>query len=372
MFRKNMVIFGSIIACILLIIYSKDAMSAALNAFQLWLNKLFPALFPFFVCSSVLQKAGLLNLSSKTLDKISKALRLPSSALPVALLSCVSGAPSGARMCGMLVDDGRMTGDDANLIAPICNMASPMFIAGSLSIGMLGSPKLAYPVLMAQYTSMFLLLSVCGRFKKRNAKAQSALPISLNSTNLKNILPSAIYESILAILTILGTITFFLVMMRLLSSIQAIKHILLQGINLLGKVGISKSICAPFFTGVLEMTAGCQAIEPAALNVRQVAGLCAFITSFSGGCVYIQSLSFVSLNPKKYFGIKGLHGILAGIIAYIMAPLFICGDTLVFAEQIDKAGFLSNAASGAAILASSLLSVAVIFLISAGISKRTQ
>lgn len=59
---------------ILIIIFSHTAVSAANKGMQLWLNVVFPSLFPFFVASQLLNKTGMIKAIGILLEPIMRPL----------------------------------------------------------------------------------------------------------------------------------------------------------------------------------------------------------------------------------------------------------------------------------------------------------
>ncbi|MBQ2270873.1 MAG: hypothetical protein II335_03720, partial [Firmicutes bacterium] len=78
----------------------------------------------------------------------------------------------------------------------------------------------------------------------------------------------------------------------------------------------------PMITGALEMTLGCQAAASAEkITILGRISLCAFLVSFGGMSIAGQSLSMLAgsgIGARDYMQIKLSHGILAGILTYLL------------------------------------------------------
>lgn len=59
----------ALLLCLLLVCFYRPAMLAARDGFDLWLEVVMPALFPFMVCTSILQRSGTFNLNSNKRSK---------------------------------------------------------------------------------------------------------------------------------------------------------------------------------------------------------------------------------------------------------------------------------------------------------------
>lgn len=347
--------------CALLVYLSKDAMAAARDGFILWRDMVLPALFPFFVCTYILQKTNPFSRLS------SKKARPVVSSLPVLVMSCMSGAPSGARLCGMYAGGGQLDLGYGRNLAAVCNLASPVFIVGSLCLSMLDAPQLALPVALAHYLSAFLLypavflLSAPSREPlKTQAQCQPEY------AGLSKTIVDAIGNGMKAMLQILGTIIFFMVLIQVLERVRALAAVE----DVLTAAGLGGPALRPIFIGLLEMTNGCRALAAAQLPLGSAAAAAAFIITFGGVCVFIQSLAFIRLNPFRYLGIKLTQACLAALLAYLFSLLFLGSQSAVFTLTPDK--LKSNAMSATAILASSILASSVVYLYAAIAASRKR
>lgn len=196
--KRKLALFFCALTCALLIAFNSDAMAAAREGFSLWRDSVMPALLPFFVCTSLMRQMGALQRGN---------------AAALFALAFVSGAPGGARLSSQYAADGDV---DAGLtcLAASLNTISPMYIAGAFATGMLGAPQAAFPILTAQLLSALLTV-----FLVRKAYApvltasapEQALPFT-------RLFAASIAESVSSLLSICGTISFFLVLTRLLSA----------------------------------------------------------------------------------------------------------------------------------------------------------
>ena len=114
-----------VLLCGALIALNGEAAEAARSGFALWQNSVMPALLPFFVCTGLMRKLGLISLGN-----------------PAALmaLSFISGAPGGARLCAGIYGDSTQ---DNTVMAASLNALSPMFITGAFASSMLRCPQAA-------------------------------------------------------------------------------------------------------------------------------------------------------------------------------------------------------------------------------------
>lgn len=355
----------------LLAFFSPQVMRAASDGILLWADKVLPALFPFFIFSSMLCKCGMFDRPLT----FGKSRRFSTNAIALALVSFISGAPAGARLCGELSRRGVLCKSHAQRYCAVFNAASPMFICGTLCAGMLGMPWLAVPIMLSQLLSSISVLKLldllfpisCDHCKR------SAMPVEKGFASVLTSLPDSILDGVTSMLRIGGTIVFFSVLIELLKILGLFDAVssIVDALPFAGKNTAAVALAA--FIGSVEMVNGCLAISSLSISAQECAALCAGTISAGGICILMQSMSFIELNPIKYLGIKQAQGILAGLIAYFLTPLF-GGATAVFnASTLDIFG--SNLGAGALAMLCSAFALAIICLMSLfirSLSKRQQ
>ncbi len=350
----------ALILCLLLVCFYRPAMLAARDGFDLWLEVVMPALFPFMVCTSILQRSGTFNLNK---NKRSKG-RFSGPAVPLLLTCCISGAPSGARLSGMLMESGALCQRDAMRLSAICNLASPMFITGSLCTSMLGVPSLAVPICIAHYGSAFLTLLLSGLKNPYNGECnpKASNPHQTNCQKGPAVIASGIGDGVSAMLNICGTIIFFMVLICILRESGALDLISTVFSWLFSAVGLHSGLAEPFVVGLFEMTNGCRLLSGIAGPAHMIASVAAFMITFGGACVYIQSMSFIQLKTGQFFLLKLIQAVIAAVIAYLVTPLFISASVAASGTADD--GLLINAAATGLAIASSLLGIVSVLLLS--------
>ncbi len=336
--KRQVILFTlCVVCCALLVAYSASAMEAARQGFYLWRDSVLPALLPFFVCAYIMQGCGALKQRNL---------------LALYCLSMISGAPAGARLAGSL--DRDYTDQVAAL-----NAVSPMFIYGSFSTAMLGTPALAWPILLAQFLSAAIFLFFSGRSRKETLQAPPVRPFL-------SLLSDGLASGMSAMLNIGSAILCFMTLMALLNETGLLRLCLQPLSGLFEGLGLSPAIPEILLTGMLEMVTGTRALAQAGLPLRQAGALAAFFFSFGGICILAQSLAFARLRAGRYLLRKLLQGGLAGVLAYLLIPLFVPQAQSVFAP-ISSQGLLENVLSAAGIGAISLVAVSVILLLSAAL-----
>ena len=313
--------------CVLLLACSREALDSASEALSLWWTRVLPALFPFYVLTSLMNRFGLLDSLQK---------RLHSPFLPCFLLGAVAGYPTGARICRML---GR---ED---YAVCCNLCSPMFLLGVVAVGMCGNAGMFWPLAIAHYGSALILFALHGVFNRRPASGASApappLPIPEGG------MMADIAAGMQAMLSIGGCIVFFYVPVNTLLSVA-----------LRGRLPMFSTA----LIGIAELTSGCRHAVELGLPVNVLAGFLAFFVTFGGLCVFAQAMLVAGLNhPGEYLLGKAAQGCLAAVLAYLLAPLFI--DASVTALSNTAQPYAQNALIGLTFLVSACVGLVGCYLL---------
>ena len=207
-----------VLLCGALIALNGEAAEAARNGFALWQNSVMPALLPFFVCTGLMRKLGLISLGN-----------------PAALmaLSFISGAPGGARLCAGLYGD---SAQDNTVMAASLNALSPMFITGAFASSMLRCPQAAIPIVSAQLIAMLVFFIVALKTTPMPAHIEARE----GKANAGVLFAASVTEAAASLISICGMIVFFSVLMRMLEITGLLSIIawpLKQLILLLGGAG---------------------------------------------------------------------------------------------------------------------------------------
>ena len=279
--------------CVLLLVFAREALRCASEALALFFSRVLPALFPFYVLSSMLLRLGVF-------DRLRVFCKGPF--LPGFLTGAVAGNPVGARMSVLL---------GAEEYAAICNLCSPMFLLSVVAVGLCGNAALFWPLAIAHYGSALLLRPVIRALSKDAAGAQKQAtdekPAPQNDARVTDLFAD-VGEGVLAMLNIGGCIVFFYVLSRVL---------------LLALLPDRFPLLSAALVGLMEMTSGAAHIVSFSLPVPVQAGMFAFIVMFGGLCVFAQVMITAPLSrPGAYLRNKLMQGCLAGILAYLLTPLF--------------------------------------------------
>ena len=339
---------AALLCIALLLACSAQALAAARDALTLWWSAVLPSLFPFFVLVGLLQDYGMLDcLCQITCLLFPRSARLKAG-IPAFLLGALSGFPTGARVCAMLGQSG---------LSVYCNLCSPIFLLGVISVNLARDIRLFLPICIGHYGSALLLFLFSLCFPARDARAAFT---NEDATPAAGVI-GRIGEGMTAMLRIGGCIVFFSVLSALLCEIGLFP---LLG-RILAFTGAAPDVTVALLTGALEMTTGCAAIATLSLPSPVQAALYAATVSFGGICILAQTLMVARIErPLRYLAGKALQSALAGMLAFLLAPLFLQSDipTMQFP---DADTVMSNTVSGLSLLIASLVGVFGAYILSA-------
>lgn len=305
---KKIDIFFSlfIIYLIICIILSPSKfISSMLDGISVWTFNVLPSILPFMILTSTLLGLGFLERISKPFARpFSKIYRTSSNSGEIFLLSILSGYPIGSKMIAELYENGKISQNDAFKMSSFCSNSGPMFIIGSVGVGMLFCKTAGY-ILFLSHVFSALLNGLIYRNLKFPEHYLSQGSVEKKSLTFSDIISS----SISGILNIAVIISLFFVITTGLSP-------------LLSPLSPSAS---SFIKGILEMTQGCLSISKN-FSLKWSVPLCSFLISFGGISTICQSTIFLKkVNmPLWLFTLQKItQGIIALLISILLTRIFL-------------------------------------------------
>ena len=269
-----------------LILDSRTAIQGASEGISVCLHSVIPAMFPFFVLSSMM--TGSIS-GCRFLRPVGKLCRIPAGAESLFLTGLLSGYPNGARCIWQACRNGSLSRTDVERMMGFCCNAGPAFLFG-IGAALFDRTEVLVCLWMIHILSAvltgILLPGSCGRAES----IRPGKPVSLTD---------AVKKSTAAIAVVCGWILLFRVLGAFLD--RWVLWLFPETIQ----------IC---IRGSLELTNGFLAAknipEP---GIRFV--LCAAFLSFGGLCVAMQTRS-VSDSMGLYFPGKLLQTCISILLAW--------------------------------------------------------
>lgn len=319
-----------------LIVFSSTAVNAAAKGISLWMNIVFPSLFPFFVASELMNSTGFVKAAGVLLEPVMRPLfNVPGCGSFAFALGVTSGYPVGAKITAGMREEGLLSKPEAERLLAFSNNSGPLFIVGAVSVGMFKMPRLGL-LLLACHILACITVGILFRFyggketrikhtsgDRRLARFKKELLSGLKSkgSNFGSIFGDAIRNSITTILAIGGFIIFFSVIIHLLLEtgfIHSISGILAP---VLTPLGVHRDTVTALLSGSLEITTGTNMISKAAdVPLWQQLTAAAMIIGWAGFSVHAQVLSIVSttdISIKPYLLGKFLQGVFAALYTFV-------------------------------------------------------
>ena len=289
--------------------FSTAAFEGAVEGIRVFGGTVLPSLFPFAVCANYISNSGILSGIRSRFGKLIPFFSM--------LLAWLCGTPSAAVITCRLYKDGSYDTKRASILCAAWTQMGPLFILSGLCGGMLNCREYA-PVFYVSIYLPSLAVTILSGFPK-------AFKIKGTKDTVRSSLPSSVSEAVMSMLRVGGTIVFFNVLFSVFSS-----FISLRGLSVPMK---------GFLFGSFELTNGLIVLssEPSRLSLS----ICAFVLSFGGISVFVQSrMLFPELSPAPYLLTKLLLGLASGIIAWLFLPFF--------TPAVETIGNLSESMSGVA------------------------
>ena len=310
---------------ILLVIKGSEALSYAKEALVLCYNLIIPSLFPFFICSGLLIYSGFCESLAKIFKPVMTPLfNINKNGSAAFVLGIISGYPQGAITVCRLYEANYLSKTEAERMMAFCNNSGPLFILGSVGIGLYVNPKAGIMMYAAHVIAAFLVGIIFRFYKKDEYRAYEA-QVSVNKEQAG--FSYIVEDSVRSILNICACVVFFSVVSRICLDFVPMNE-LLEAVAY----------------GVCEFTMGVFKISRLSLTLFEKLILSSFIIGFAGFSVHIQVMSIVlkhGLSLMPYIVGKFLHGVLSA--TFMWAVLWLFEGDIKFTAMTLNTGFMISA-----------------------------
>ena len=253
-------------------------LKSTLDATTIWLNKVFPYLFIMIIIQDLL-----INLNFSSFFK--------NTAIYIFIMSLLSGTPSGTYIISKLKEQNIITKEYANTCLIFTFFANPLFLYSILNSIFL-SKLTTIRLMLILYLTNLILYFIYKKDLPSNGKS-----INTNEINLS----LSIKTSINTTITVLGVITFYLIL----------SNIIITEFNIIYPFNI-------FFKGFLEMTQGLAALINANIKFKEIISM--IFISFGGFSIHTQVsciLNEADLSYKYFFKGRIIQTILVVLLTII-------------------------------------------------------
>ena len=307
--KKIFIIIILVLFELLILLNPKVLINSTKDALNLFINKLFISLFPFFVLNKILISYNIQDYLSKLkLNIFNKLLNINNNDLTIIILSMITGMPSNAEYIKDALSNNIMNTKTAERILMISFFPSPVFVIIVVGYLCFGSIKIGVVILIIIYLSN-LLLGIITRNKYELSNNAYKFNNSINN-KFMNILKKSITSSIDSLMIILGNIIIFSIILGIINY-----YLNLNIINI------------SILSSLLELT---NAIKKVSIitNFNIKFSVTIFALMFSGLSVIFQASSILSeynINFKKITIYKLIISIIFSLLSlaflYLLNPL---------------------------------------------------
>ena len=269
--KEKIINFTFCLLCFMAIFFifknNNEVAYVIIKAVNLFLTKVFVALFPMFIINDILINAGLPFFFYKLCNALFKKLFHTSGiAAYVFIMSLISGTPSQAYILKNLVESGKINDKEASHYLYFTYFSNPLFL--TLILSTCFTSNSVFKIILIHYISNIII----GILVRKNAPEIREIKLDSNlSLNIGNVLIKSITRAINTLLMILGTIVFYMLLSYLIMQFIPVSGIL--------KVLIS---------GILEITNGLNLLSPLFISNSLKELLAILIISFGGISIHTQ------------------------------------------------------------------------------------
>lgn len=312
-----------------------ESAAAVRSALGLCGDVLVPALFPFFVLSSLLIATGVAGACARPLRAVMRPLfGLSGAAAAAVLLGAVGGYPVGARTAAELAARGDCAPEEGRRLALFCNQCGPAFFLGAAGVGVFGSRQAGF-LLMGCVLGAGLLVGIGLRLVCGPVPAWTGGRRAAARQPLAEVLPECVRGGFSATLGVCSYVLLFSVLAELATCSGALP-ILAGGLARLCPGAGAEVLCRSGLIGLLELSTGVAGLREAT-SAPAALPLCAFLLGWGGLSVHCQSLPFLrtaGASLRSYLLAKLAQGALAAALTAAAARIVPLAAPVLAAEVV--------------------------------------
>ncbi|WFA09797.1 sporulation integral membrane protein YlbJ [Tissierella sp. Yu-01] len=306
-----------------------QSIKSAREGLNLWFNLLLPSLFPFIFITDLLVSFGFVDFISRYLESFMRPIfNVPGIGIFPFSMSIMSGYPVGARLTAKLRELNLISKTVGNRLISFSSTSGPLFILGTVLIGMVGAPKLSGLMIIPHYMGALSLGLIFRFYKRKNSTENEAVKetkvrsdlfiVEIKNKSIGSLIAKSVKDSMESIIIVGG----FVIIYSVIIDILLLSPIFISFIDVIAHVtSINSEIIMGTIAGIIEITKGCEIISKLDIEIISKVILLNFIIGWGGFSIHSQALSFISstdISSKIYLLSKASHGLLSAIYTYII------------------------------------------------------
>lgn len=260
---------------------------------ELWLFKLFPSLFPFLVIGSIL-------INYNITEFLANIFKIKNNYFVIFILSLISGFPSNAKYTKEMYLKNYISLQNATNVLCFTFFSNPLFLLSILSLTF--PLKITIAIILSHYLANLVIALFFKNKNKENNFFQN-----YSSLSLTNVLSNSIKDGINTMLLILGTITFYSIIICLV------------------KIYLPNPLLNSILTGFLEFSQGLNSLITLNTNIILKAYMAVSFISFGSLSILTQIKSIIQdtpINFSKFVLFRLIHVGISFLILTIFLGLY--------------------------------------------------
>lgn len=305
--KKVLLLLSMLCLFLYLIVFPQHAVPAAANGLLLWYQVILPTLLPFAILTGICLSSNLFYLFAKPLHRILVHI-LPVSVegtFPLAA-GFLFGFPMGSKICASMLEEGKISYEEASVLFIISNNMSPVFVSSFILNQSLKLPALIPVTFLILYLPPLLLGRILLVRQKKSADFLHKNTTSRFQFNFK-IIDAAIINGFETLVRLGGYIMLFSIAVSMLSLLPDVP----EPVRIL-------------LTGGIEITNGIWAVAESSCPLLAKYLLCIAFTAFGGCSGIAQTTAMIQgtgLSIRPYILTKFLLCMGSSLLAYLICRL---------------------------------------------------
>lgn len=279
--------------------------NAIIDTLYIWLMKVFPSLFTFYIISSALINFNILTKLNFIFFPIKKIFKInfeTNTAFNIFILSIFNGNPSTILFINQNLEKYTITKDDANVLLKCASFVSPLFIISFFN------NSISYILILSHYLSNFIYCSYLTRKNKSNIKKEKKEIFLLNINDflisIKNYTPTLL----------------------MIANMMVVSCIIKFSLNNLFNVLEINNTFIKILFSFFELSTGLSDLLSLDIPKFFLIIISSFLISFGGFSIHLQVNASLNKNLKysTYFLARIIQGFLSVFISLIIIILKKC------------------------------------------------
>lgn len=300
--KKKLMDFTFCLFCFISLIFifknNKEVANLIIEAVNLFLKKVFVSLFPMFILNDILINLNIPYYFYLLFNKLFlKVFKTSGLGAYVFIMSLISGTPSNAYILKELVELEKISLEEANHFLTFTYFSNPLFLSVMLST--IFNTNVVLKIILCHYIANIIIGILI-----RNKAPKIANNKNILKTNLKITLTKSINKSITTLLMILGTISFYMLLTFIITSLLP-----------------NNCLIKTIISGFLEITNGLNTMTSLNILNKIKEIIASAIISFGGLSIHTQIKAILEDTNMNYsYFLKGR--IMQSIISVILIMIF--------------------------------------------------